>query len=127
MRTPIMRLAVHLDSASEMSDPPKPKMAANTSKPPVPPCAKCTPNTFSTMNRTRLSSASTAKLVSTNRKMRFIWGAFDREKEPQYGYGSEDMVGTSGFNFKTRIRAPRRAGFAIDRPADRRVLTICYI
>src|ERR1700722_3383274 len=71
-RTPIMRLAVHLDNASEMRDPPKPKMAAKTSKPPVPPWNNCTPNTFSTTNSTRLSSASTARLVRTNRKMRFM-------------------------------------------------------
>src|ERR1700689_2395022 len=70
-RTPIMRLAVHLESANEMRDPPKPKMAANTSKPPVPPpWNNCTPNTFSTTNSTRLSSASTARLVRTDRKMR---------------------------------------------------------
>ena len=71
-RTPIMRFAVHFDRASEMRDPPKPKMAAKTSKPPVPPCIKCTPKIFSTMNSTTLSSASTARLVRTNRKMRFM-------------------------------------------------------
>ena len=45
-RTPIIRLAVHFDSASEISEPPKPKTAANTNRPPRPPCGNRTPKTL---------------------------------------------------------------------------------
>ena len=126
-RTPIMRLAVHLDRASEIREPPKPKIAAKTSKPPVPPCIKCTPNTFSTMNSTRLSSARTARLVTTNRKMRFM-GASVREKEPQYG----NAALTNGRDVAVQFQAtvfgqPTEVGFAIDRRADSHWLCYCKI
>ena len=71
-RTPIIRLAVHFESASEISEPPKPNIAANTNRPPRPPCGNRTPNTRSMMKMTTLSRTSTARLVTMNRKMRFI-------------------------------------------------------
>src|SRR5690606_21780084 len=65
---PLKRLAVHLDSASEISEPPKPNSAANTSRPPN--VDGFTPRTDMTM----LTSASTARLVSRNRVMRLnMW------------------------------------------------------
>src|ERR1700693_790580 len=76
-RTPIMRLAVHFDSAREMSAPPKPQIAANINSPPRPPPVNCTPNTRWMMKITSVSRARTARLVTRNRKMRFMaftWG-----------------------------------------------------
>src|SRR5690242_19573735 len=63
---PVERLAIHLDSNREMIEPPKPKMAAITSKPAM----DCgfTPNTAITT----LTSASTARLVARNSTTRFI-------------------------------------------------------
>src|SRR5580692_2938976 len=92
-----MRFAVHLDRLKEINAPPKPKTAANTSKPPVPPCASRTPNTFSMMNSTKLSRASTARFVTIKRKMRFISPFFEGNNHNML---ADTMVGTLRFDFK---------------------------
>ncbi len=61
---PVARLAMNLDSSSETSEPPKPKIAAITSRPPI--WFGLTPNTDMTMP----ASTSTARLVMRNRTMR---------------------------------------------------------
>jgi len=61
---PVLRLAIHFDSSSEMIEPPKPNNAAMTSRPPN--WLGFTPSTDITM----LTRASTAMLVARNRKTR---------------------------------------------------------
>ncbi|MNT39370.1 hypothetical protein D3C72_1756110 [compost metagenome] len=61
-------MAIHLDSSSEMSEPPKPKMAAMTSRPLI--WFELTPSNDITM----LARIRTAKLVARNRAMRVNMG-----------------------------------------------------
>ncbi|MNO02760.1 hypothetical protein D3C81_2232590 [compost metagenome] len=61
-------MAIHLDSSSEMSEPPKPKMAAMTSRPLI--WFELTPSSDITM----LARIRTARLVARNRAMRVNMG-----------------------------------------------------
>jgi hypothetical protein len=67
-----MRLALHFDMASEISAPPNPKTAANTSNPKaLPPWAAMywsIPSTFMATDRTN----TTARFVARNSRMRFM-------------------------------------------------------
>ncbi len=65
---PVWRLATHFEIISEISEPPKPKMTANTSRVPLLP--RVMPNTFCSTLSTMLSSSRTAKLVARNNAMR---------------------------------------------------------
>jgi len=65
---PVERLAIHLDSSSEMKEPPKPKIAAMTSRPLI--WLGLTPSNDITM----LARIRTAKLVARNRAMRVNMG-----------------------------------------------------
>ena len=52
-RTPIVRLAIHLDKANEINAPPKPKTAEKTSKLATPPPPKRIPKSCSMTKITR--------------------------------------------------------------------------
>ena len=65
---PVLRLAMNLDSSSEMIEPPKPKIAAITSRPLI--CEEFTPS----RDMTTLAKASTAMLVSRNNPIRVNMG-----------------------------------------------------
>ncbi|MNM82099.1 hypothetical protein D3C81_941220 [compost metagenome] len=65
---PVPRLAMNLDSSSEMMEPPKPKMAAMTSRPLI--CEEFTPR----KDMTTLARASTARLVRRNSPIRVNMG-----------------------------------------------------
>ena len=71
-RTPMVLLAIHFDIASEISEPMKPKNAANTSRPlrllPWRANQASRPVTYATI----VSISTIARLVSTNKTMRFI-------------------------------------------------------
>lgn len=74
-RTPIIFLAIHLETAREMSDPPKPITAAKISS-----AVKFSPCPFShgsTPSRRMLteSTSKMARLVARNRTMRFMLGS----------------------------------------------------
>ena len=79
-RTPIMRLADHLEIASEKSEPVKPTTADRTSSLPrsrFEPCAsriELMPSRFSTMP----SSNMIARLVARNSRIRFILASLQR-------------------------------------------------
>ena len=64
---PVVRFAIHLEIISEISEPPKPKMTANTSRVPLLP--RLMPKLCSTLS-TMLSSARTARLVARNKAIR---------------------------------------------------------
>src|SRR2546423_7357683 len=73
-RTPMVIFAIHLDMASEMKEPEKPKNAANTSRPPR--LLPCTASQASSPSRraTTDSTRTTARLVARNSTMRFMAG-----------------------------------------------------
>jgi len=93
-RAPVERLAMNLDMASEISAPPKPRIAANTSRPPMscPVLAR-----YWSMPSRRIetdSTARTARLVARNRKIRF--------KFASPGDGLAHCMGAAGDRFKAR-------------------------
>src|SRR2546430_5392915 len=73
-RTPMVIFAIHLDMASEMKEPEKPKNAANTSRPPR--LLPCTASQASSPSRraTTDSTRTTARVVARNSTMRFMAG-----------------------------------------------------
>src|ERR1700722_9201200 len=72
MRTPRVRTAIHFEIASEISAPPNPNSAANTSRPSrLPPCwasQASRPVTWATID----STSTIARFVTTKRNMRFM-------------------------------------------------------
>ncbi|KAG1545690.1 hypothetical protein G6F50_013724 [Rhizopus delemar] len=71
---PVERLAIHLDSSSEMKEPPKPKMPAMISRPLI--LLGSVPNSDITM----LARISTAKFVARKRAIRVNMGKSGSER-----------------------------------------------
>ena len=71
-RTPMERLAIHLDRNSEMSAPPNPNRAAKTSRPPRSLPREVMYWSMPRRRATTESTRTTARLVARNRKIRFI-------------------------------------------------------
>src|SRR2546423_15575516 len=97
-RTPMVIFAIHLDMASEMKEPEKPKNAANTSRPPR--LLPCTASQASSPSRraTTDSTRTTARVGARKSTMRFMAG------EGRAG-GAEGGEGREGGGGKTHGRA----------------------
>src|SRR5690606_2632953 len=99
---PVPRLAIHLDSSSETSEPPKPNSAAMISRPPI--WLELTPSSDITM----LARNSTAQLVARNRARRL--NTYGNSK----GWPRPDVpdMGTGGLEIKTTTPRPCGDGAA---------------
>src|SRR5690606_36702413 len=89
---PVLRLASHLDIDSETNEPPKPKIAANTSRPPNWPAL--TPN----RDMTTLARARTARLVARNKATRLNMLVFSRVRDTTRWRGCWIKCGGTNLN-----------------------------
>src|SRR3990170_7275134 len=116
-----MRLADHLDIASETSEPAKPITADSTSSavkliPPVSSSQRSTPSRRSVM----LITNTTARLVIMNKKIRFM-----RLSPSSRNYGAQFNTAHHPFRYMGHIPVFSSAQFGGANPEDVRPLALC--